>query len=267
MDEGAGGDDTRVQNLECRLQAAEAALRSAADALAARDAFIGAISRELRNPLAPVTLAVERLRAAAGSADADRIGKSVDMIERACAVFESRTRALLDFVELTGRTPALARVPVNVSELVRASATRHADVARRAGCALQLDIAPGIVRPADAQAVAQVLDHLLSNAFRFGAGRPVRVGLREIPGGGATVRICDEGPGVRPDQADSIFDLVRHPRPHDAPGFGIGLWIGRRLAHAMGATLALDLTRISGVDDEAGACFELGFPAQANHAR
>jgi signal transduction histidine kinase len=257
------GAGAQIAALEHRLLAAEAAARDAADALAARDALIASISRELRNPLAPVQLAVDRLRGVVGSGDAARIDASLDMVERACAAFLRRSQALLDFADMAGGLPVLSTGPVDVSALVTQAASRHAQAARRAGCAVNLSLTPGLMALADEDAASQVIDHILSNAFRFGAGRPVTLGA--CPSGAAELCIFvrDEGPGVPAEAASRIFGLFKRGEDGASPGLGIGLWLSSQLARAMGGQLVLAgpgaLTAPSPLGQ--GACFALIVPA------
>jgi|GEM_PF-3173537 len=257
------GAGAQIAALEHRLLAAEAAARDAADALAARDALIASISRELRNPLAPVQLAVDRLRGVVGSGDAARIDASLDMVERACAAFVRRSQALLDFADMAGGLPVLSTGPVDVSALVTQAASRHAQAARRAGCAVNLSLTPGLMALADEDAASQVIDHILSNAFRFGAGRPVTLGARPSGAAELCIFVRDEGPGVPAEAASRIFGLFKRGEDGAAPGLGIGLWLSSQLARAMGGQLVLAgpgaLTAPSPLGQ--GACFALIVPA------
>lgn len=40
----------------------------------------------------------------------------------------------------------------------------------------------------------------------------------------ARIVVCDNGPGIQPDLADSLFELARSSKPD---GMGVGLWISR----------------------------------------
>ena len=158
-------------------------------------------------------------------------------------------------------TPAssLDRVPCDLSVLVRDTADRHGDIARRAGCALEIDVAEGVRVVSDPGAVEQVLDNLLSNAFKYGAGRPVvvRLAAASEPVSGATIAVADHGQGIAADEQAHIFELFRRARDPSASGLGVGLWIVARLAEGLGGAIA-----VSSVP-EAGATFTLTLPPLA----
>jgi len=82
-------------------------------------------------------------------------------------------------------------------------------------------------------AVEQVLENLLSNAVRYGAGQPIEVVLAS-DGHVARISVRDEGIGISERDQAQIFNRF-HTLPRISPkgGFGVGLWLTRRLVGAM----------------------------------
>jgi signal transduction histidine kinase len=96
----------------------------------------------------------------------------------------------------------------------------------------------------DADQLSTVVAELLSNACKYGAGKPVTVALRERSDRIAIV-VCDEGAGLpRNERLGKRF--VRGTESSDLPGFGVGLWLTRRLAHAHGGTFTLQRRKSGG---------------------
>jgi signal transduction histidine kinase len=95
----------------------------------------------------------------------------------------------------------------------------------------------GVVALADQIRVRQVLRNLLSNAVRYG-GKSISISV--LPDGGKVfVRVADDGPGVPVGEEESIFLPYRratNTRRHQS-SVGLGLWVSRRLARAMGGDL------------------------------
>jgi signal transduction histidine kinase len=241
--------ERQIEDLSSRLKEAEAAC-------AAKDSFIAAISRELNNPLAPVLMAVEHLRALLPGGDAGRLEAAMQMLERATGGFARRTRVLLDFADLTAGAAPLQTTAVAISTLVAAAAGQEvAEMARLARCTLELDVAPGLVAVANADALTQVLGHILANAFRFGAGRPVRVSARQDSPDAVLITITDEGPGIDAAKAAGLFALFHKTRPPLEPGLGIGLWVCAQLVAGMGGTIGVQ------TDQGRGAIFHVRLPA------
>jgi len=221
---------TRIAELEAQLTEQEAVS-------AAKDAFIAALGRELSNPLAPVLLAVERVRAVAPSADAGRLEAALVLLERAICAFDRRTRVLLNLADMTAGAPAPPPGPVEVARVLRAAMDRQAEVSRRAGCILSVDAMPGLRALANEESLGQLLEYLLVNAFRFGAGRPVILRARSADDGRVLISVIDRGPGMDAEEAANAFRLFDRPRDDREPGLGVGLWVASQLAGTMGGRL------------------------------
>jgi signal transduction histidine kinase len=83
----------------------------------------------------------------------------------------------------------------------------------------------------DDAAIEQIMQNLLSNALKFGGGRPVRVAFGPF-GSGACLVVEDRGAGIAATDRDRIFGrFVRSPAQRSG-GLGLGLWLVRQLAEA-----------------------------------
>ena len=84
-----------------------------------------------------------------------------------------------------------------------------------------------------------MLDNLLTNAaVHTPAGTPVRVEVTVSPDA-ARVHVADQGPGIPPDDRDSVFDRfyrVDKARSRDRGGSGLGLSVARSLVQAHGGS-------------------------------
>jgi signal transduction histidine kinase len=229
-----------AQSAERQIADLSARLREAEADCAAKNAFIAAISRELNNPLAPVLLAVEHLRLLLKTGDAARLETTMQMLERATKGFAKRTRVLLDLADLTAGTAQLSASMIDVSSLAAVAASEVAEMARLANCTLILAVAPGLNAVANAEALSEVLGHVLANAFRFGAGRPVKMSAQHDPSGAVVITISDHGPGVDAAKATQLFTLLQQTRAPLEPGLGIGLWVSAQLMAAMGGTISME---------------------------
>lgn len=142
-----------------------------------------------------------------------------------------------------------------------------ADVAGRAAGLLgvkALDRGISILTPETGQAalatgefrrVLQILVNLLGNAIRYGPeGSTVRIET-EREGGCVGVRVTDQGQGIAPDDRERIFEKFERLGRADQAGSGLGLYISRKLARAMGGDLHVE------GEAEEGAQFILTLPA------
>jgi PAS domain S-box-containing protein len=101
-----------------------------------------------------------------------------------------------------------------------------------------------VVRGDPAQ-LRQLLANLVSNALKFRTdGRPPRVEIAaQAEGRTCRVSIADNGIGIAPDYATSVFEVFRRLHgPDHYPGTGIGLAICKRIVEAHGGRIWIDST-------------------------
>ncbi len=192
------------------------------------------VAHELRNPLNIISMA------AVGTDAATRADIRAQ-IERA-------DHLIRDLLSYSGEV-RLARQPVRVAEMVRQLAGRLSGV--------EVDIAldPDLTLPLDPLRAEQILGNLLSNAQAMLRGRAdarIRVDARAGTPGMCVLRVCDNGPGVPPDLAPTLFQAFTTRRPG---GTGLGLAIVRRQVEAHGGSVRL------ADDPDWACCFELHLPS------
>ena len=215
------------------------ARRAAEAALRIREAFLSIASHELRSPLAALTLQLDTLDHELQHEDID-----LDLMQRTIAKATRQTRrldrlveSLLDVSRLAGAKIPLEREDADAVEIIREVVERHAEEARRAGCDLIVDAGAPVVGRWDRSRVDQVITNLLVNATKYGAGKPVQVGV-SAENGGACIRVRDQGIGIAEADAQRIFGrFERAVSPANYGGLGLGLYIADQIVQAHGGTL------------------------------
>lgn len=127
-----------------------------------------------------------------------------------------------------------------------------ADLARRAANLLRVRASDRHVRidaPAsdetmfargDYRRVLQILVNLIGNAVRYSPPGAV-VWVRTEPEDGlAALVVADQGKGIPPEAHERIFEKFARLDPSEPDGSGLGLYISRRLARAMGGDVSVD---------------------------
>jgi signal transduction histidine kinase len=121
-----------------------------------------------------------------------------------------------------------------------------ADVARRAAGLLSVRAASGNVRidrpeetdsmPATGEfrRTLQILVNLIGNAVRYSPPGGMVWVRTEREGDLAAIVVADQGKGIAPEDQARIFDKFERVDPTEPGGTGLGLYIARRLARAMG---------------------------------
>lgn len=211
--------------------------RMAADVqemLEAKRQLLLAISHELRSPLTRAKVSLEFVEDEQVRRDLlDDIGE----MERLIA-------DLLESERLNTRHSKLNRAPVDLNELVEALAEQEFAERRTQ---LRLDLPqPPLVRSLDSTRIRLLVRNLVENALRVTApgDPPVEVVLRTVPGA-VQVVVRDHGPGIGPEHLARVtepFYRADPARSRTTGGFGLGLYLCRRIAEAHDGKLVIDST-------------------------
>jgi len=206
-----------------------------------RSAFGERLDQALRAPLAYIVDNAERLRSQGeGPLRRDYTGYAADIA--------AAGRHLLSLVDDLVDLQAIERPDFAPD----AEAIDLADLARRAAGLLAVRAADRNVRidgPADEEMLPvtadftralQVLMNLITNAIRYSPpGGQVWIRL-DREGDLAAAIVADQGKGVAPEDQERIFEKFERVDPGEPGGTGLGLYIARRLARAMGGDLSVD---------------------------
>ena len=115
-------------------------------------------------------------------------------------------------------------------------------MAAHAGSAIAVAVPDDLVLSCERLALDQILDNLITNAIKYGDGGAIAVAAAR-DGAVARIRVSDRGVGIPAADQARIFERFERAvaDPGTAPtGFGVGLWLVRRLAEAMGGSVALE---------------------------
>ena len=107
----------------------------------------------------------------------------------------------------------------------------------------------------DPQRVRQILMNFVSNAAKYGRGKPIEIRCKRDRDGTVLLEVADRGIGIAKEDLGYIFDeFVQLGAPRE-DGTGLGLAISRRLADLLDARLEVDS------ELEIGSVFRLVLPA------
>lgn len=209
-------------DLEQALQIERAAVDRLREADEMKNAFLTAVSHDLRTPLSSIlgnAVTLEHEEELQISPEDRRI-----LARSLAAKARQLTRIvtdLLDLDRLTHGGTELSRTPVDVGALMRRCVS-NAELGDRTvlveGRSFTVELDPPMVE--------RIVENLLSNAERHTpAGTTVWVRANPSPDGGALISVEDDGPGVPGELREMLFrPFERGPSasPH-TPGVGVGL--------------------------------------------
>lgn len=244
---GEGDLSARVGRLRSRNELGQ--LAEAFDSMAVRlqklvtahSELLANVSHELRTPLARARVAldlaheeamVDREALAEVSSDLHELEQIVNDVLVAARLSLAQGRASDVLARLPKQTADLCAITAAAAERFR---KQYPHIPFESTCPdvpVQRLVADTLLRRA--------LDNLLDNAAGHGGGAPVALTLQVTPAA-VTFEVCDQGPGMRPDDAERAFEPFFRADPSRSKigGLGLGLTLARRVVEAHGGTATL----------------------------
>lgn len=205
----------------------------------ARDSFLAIAAHELRNPMYALGLHLGLAVKAAERSGDDTLIEYLRGAKIALDRYVERATTLLDVSRLNAGHSQVRVEDVDFAAVVRQVVAGFEAEAAFTGAGLSARIPRRLAGRCDRMALEQIVGNLVSNGIRYGAGHPVRVILAR-DGADAVIAVRDQGPGIPPDEQERIFGRFEQVVDMDMrAGFGIGLWLARSLAQALGGTITL----------------------------
>jgi signal transduction histidine kinase len=212
--------------------------------------FLMSVSHELRTPLTAIRGHVSALLEGVVE-DPDQRTLSLEVVEAEARRLERLVGDILDLAKLDAHRFTVRREEVDMEQLVGQAYETFSEEAKRRSIEYSVDVRDRPVIVSDGDRVLQIVDNLLSNAFRATPdGGRITLELQRS-NGQIHVAVEDTGPGIAADQSERVFRAF----VSDAGGTGLGLTIAKELSGALGGRIDLE-SQVG-----RGSRFELVLPA------
>ncbi|HET6282254.1 MAG TPA: HAMP domain-containing sensor histidine kinase, partial [Polyangia bacterium] len=207
-------------------------------AIRVRDHMLALAAHELATPLTVLRLQLSSLQRS--ELGAERSASKLEMATRCLERLDNVIDKFLDISCISAGQLALTPEPVDLSALVRDVCELFSERLARSECELDLHAEQSVVGRWDKLRLEQVVTNLLSNACKFGRGKPIEVSVGSH-GDMAFVQVRDNGIGIPPDKQARIFERLEHVvAQRDQSGLRLGLWICRELVEAQGGKISVE---------------------------
>jgi PAS domain S-box-containing protein len=246
----ATGEELRALNEELSLRQEELE-----KAMSARSQFYASMSHELRTPINAVlgytSLLLDNVY---GPLNEQQVF-GLERAKKAAHHLLELVNDVLDLSKIEAGKMEVLIAPVAFPDLVEELFITVGPLAEQNATPLHMhdDSEPAVI-DSDPRRVRQILLNLMSNALKFGGGKPVTVRCRRRADGAVEIDVEDCGEGIADENVEAIFDEFVQLR--GAQGTGLGLPISRRLAQLLGGSLTLARTELG-----AGSTFRLMLPS------
>ncbi len=215
-------------------RALNAALTEVADQRDAITRFLAAASHDLQQPVQAARLFFDQAIDTRGAEARDR---AIRGARRAFASTQSLLQEMLEHLRLESGAARPALDDHDLGPILRDIALDHEAVAEESGVAIR--VAPTrLAARVDPNLARRILGNLVTNACGHAGATRLLIGVRR-QGARARIYVIDNGGGVDPAKADTLFGEFAAPGAGRA-NFGLGLSASRRFARAMGGDLTLD---------------------------
>jgi two-component system, NtrC family, sensor histidine kinase GlrK len=209
-----------------------------------KNRFLRHVSHELKTPLTALREGAELLNDQVAGPLAPPQRQVVSIMRDNSVKLQRLIEELLDYQRALHAAASLEVKPVMLDNLVQEAVQAHELAAQAKDLRLVVEAQSAMVE-ADPEKLRSIIDNLVSNAVKFTpSGGVITVTARAVSGE-AIIEVQDTGPGVPPEEHESIFNLFFRGRtkadgsPVRVKGSGLGLAIARELVEAHGGQIAV----------------------------
>lgn len=225
-----------------------------------RDEFLAIASHELRTPLSTLVLRLGLLERHAAKGDIEQVQPSIQRAQDQAERIGRLVDRLLDVSQLASGKLKLDLAPCDLGEIIKDVTERLSEQASNAGSEIRMTIGSGIIAPADKFRLDEALSNVVSNAIKYGAGRPIDIQLEDRDAKAVLV-VQDRGIGIPAEDLSRIFGrFERTSVSRNYGGLGLGLYIASQIVEqhkgsikaenrtAGGTRFVIELPRIAAPD-------------------
>jgi two-component system, sensor histidine kinase len=227
--------------LETRVQERTAEARSAVEA---RDEFLSIASHELKMPLTALFLQLQILlrevRALPPAAEVKRIERMSQASMLQSQKISALLNELLDLTRIKIGKFEIHKQKCNPTITVRSVVSQLRAQAAASGSVIELKENYEVRGFFDEIRISQLITNLLTNAIKFGNGKPITV-IVENTKGLFVLKVADHGKGIPIEQRKHIFErFERGAADPRVSGLGLGLYISNQIVNAHGGTISVE---------------------------
>ncbi|HEX6289580.1 MAG TPA: ATP-binding protein [Herpetosiphonaceae bacterium] len=216
--------------------------REAQEAIMTRDEFLSIASHELKTPLTSLQLQVQTLlrtikKGGYGRLSPERLVQKLELADQQTERLAALINELLDVARIRSGRIDMQLEEIDLALIIRDVVLRSEEQLAQVGCQVQIIGDRQACVYGDRSRLEQVVTNLLSNAMKYGSGKPIEITVTS-DADNVHLAVRDEGIGIAPEHLERIF--VRFERAVSSDNFGglgLGLYIVRQIVESLDGTI------------------------------
>lgn len=204
------------------------------EAIRARDEFLSIASHELKTPLQSLTLQNQMRKRNLdkkihGAFNPEKINQMIDADLRHLMRINRLIDDMLDISRIRAGKLTFMKESVEFCSFVKDVVERFRPQLESVGCYATANYIDPVMTEIDIYRTEQVIVNLLTNAMKYGAGKPIRIEITQKQNK-LQLLVHDKGPGIREQDQERIFErFERAISSNEVSGLGLGLYISRQI--------------------------------------
>ena len=237
----------------------------AQQAIGVRDEFLSIASHELKTPISTVKMQLQMFRRMIGRSEAvapawDKFVKGLDACDRQVARLVALVEDLLNVTQITAGRLSFRYEATDLVDLTK-RVVQHVAAPDTTPYEVRVEAPDSLTIDCDRFRTEQVVINLLTNALKYGEGKPIHVVVDATSDGtAATIKVTDHGIGIEPDHQARIFERFQRAVSHkNISGLGLGLYIAKQIVDAHDGRITVEST------PGQGSTFTVVLPIRSKH--
>lgn len=202
------------------------------------DELISMVSHDLRSPLSSIQLNIQSIlhsRRALPQWARVRLLRAEELVRHMAQLISD----ILIIERGNHRPPPRSEEKIDLLAFVRQTVSLLHEQIEAAKSSVCIRCDGAIFGQWDRIYLAQIVSNLVTNAIKYGAGKPFEITLDRFDSG-ARIAISDHGIGLAARDHERIFERFAQLGPTDGQhGVGLGLWIVAEAAHRLNGTIRI----------------------------
>lgn len=188
--------------------------------------FVSLISHDLKTPLAKIQSVINRVKSDQSLSTSPQLSQELNSIYLESKHLDRYIKSILNLLKIESKDFTIVKKPLDINEIIEKACEQLAPVAAEKNIQFDTNLEPMFLIEADKTLVLEIMINLIENAIKYSHSGS-KIYIRSLESDGyVSVEIQDEGPGIKEEHLNLIFEkFYRGENSSAAQGSGLGLFL------------------------------------------